>query len=92
MSTPETLPMAKLIPHADVSEISLKPERDVARALVETLPEDCLVYHSFPWLRPERSDRGRELYLREGEADFVILLPLGLLVLEVKGGEIRYEP
>jgi len=83
--------MAKLIPHADVTEISLKPERDVARALVETLPDDCLIYHSFPWLRPERNDRGRELYLREGEADFVILSPLGLLVLEVKGGEIKYE-
>lgn len=84
--------MARLIPHADASEITLKPERDVARALVETLPDECIVYHSFPWLRPERNDRGRELYLREGEADFVILSPLGLLVLEVKGGEIRYDP
>lgn len=84
--------MARLIPHADVSDITLKPERDVAQALVDTLPDDCLVYHSFPWLRPERNDRGRELYLREGEADFLVLSPLGLLVLEVKGGEIRYEP
>jgi hypothetical protein len=84
--------VAKLIPHADPSAISLKPERDVAQALVDTLPDECLVYHSFPWLRPERNDRGQALYLRQGEADFVVLTPTGLLVLEVKGGEIRYEP
>jgi hypothetical protein len=84
--------VAKLIPHADPAAIALKPERDVAQALVDTLPDDCLVYHSFPWLRPERNDRGQELYLRQGEADFVVLTPLGMLVLEVKGGEIRYEP
>lgn len=77
--------MAKLIPHADPAGIVLKPERDVAQALVDTPPDDCLIYHSFPWLRPERSDRGRELFLRQGEADFVILTRLGLLVLEVKG-------
>jgi len=70
----------------------LKPERDVARVLIDTLPDDCLVYHSFPWLRPERNDRGQELFLRQGEADFVVLSTIGLLVLEVKGGEIRYEP
>lgn len=84
--------MAKLIPHADPAAIALKPERDVAQALVDTLPDDCLVYHSFPWLRPERNDRGQKLFLRQGEADFVVLSSLGLLVLEVKGGEIRYEP
>jgi Nuclease-related domain/AAA domain/UvrD-like helicase C-terminal domain len=83
--------VAGLIPNANPDDIPLKPERDVARALVQTLPDDCLVYHSFPWLRPERNDRGQELYLRQGEADFVILSPFGLLVLEVKGGEIRYE-
>lgn len=84
--------MAKLIPHADPADIALKPERDVAYALVNTLPDDCFVYHSFPWLRPERNDRGNELYLRQGEADFVVLSPAGILVVEVKGGEVRYEP
>lgn len=83
--------VAKIIPDTDPAEIALKPERDVAQALVDTLPDDCLVYHSFPWLRPERNDHGQELYLRQGEADFVVLTPLGMLVLEVKGGEIRYE-
>jgi hypothetical protein len=83
--------VARLIPETNPDEIPLKPERDVARALVQTLPNDCLVYHSLPWLRPERNDRGTKLYLREGEADFVILSPFGLLVLEVKGGEVRYE-
>ena len=49
--------MARLIPTLPVDDIPLKPERDVARALVEKLPNDCIVYHSYPWLRPERNDR-----------------------------------
>jgi hypothetical protein len=74
-----------------VDEIALKPERDVARALVEQLPSDCLVYHSYPWLREDRSDRN--VILREGEVDFVVVLPpMGILILEVKGGCIEYDP
>jgi hypothetical protein len=83
--------VVRLIPEADPNEIPLKPERDVARALIQTLPDDCVVYHSFPWLRPERNHRDQRMYLREGEADFVIVAPFGLLILEVKGGDIRYE-
>jgi hypothetical protein len=84
--------MARLIPKIAVEEILLKPERDVARALVEQLPQDSIVYHSYPWLRAERNDKGKDT-LREGEADFVIVLPeLGFMVLEVKGGCIEYDP
>jgi hypothetical protein len=85
--------MAKLIPHLDVADIQNKPERDVAVGLVNGLDDTCLVFHSYPWLRPERHDRGREAFLVEGEADFLIFSPdFGLLDLEVKGGNIFYDP
>lgn len=85
--------MARLIPKVSIDEIALKPERDVARALVDKLPNDCIVYHSYPWLRPERNDRDTKTFLKEGEADFVIVIPShGMLVLEVKGGVIEYQP
>ncbi|MCG7932570.1 MAG: NERD domain-containing protein [Candidatus Thiodiazotropha lotti] len=84
--------MAHLIPTISVEEIENKPERDVARALVEQLPNHVTIYHSYPWLRKERNDRTHNTTLKEGEADFLILWPeLGLLVLEVKGGDIRYQ-
>jgi len=85
--------MARLIPKISIDEITLKPERDVGRALVEKLPNDCIVYHSYPWLRPERNDRDTKTFLKEGEADFVIVIPShGMLILEVKGGTIEYQP
>lgn len=84
--------MARLVPRIEVDEIEVKPERDVARALVTQLPNDFVVYHSYPWLRADRNDRDRTTF-REGEVDFVVVDPdRGLLVLEVKGGEIGYEP
>lgn len=84
--------MARLVPRIEVDEIEVKPERDVARALVAQLPNEFVVYHSYPWLRADRNDRDRTTF-REGEADFVVVDPdRGLLVLEVKGGEIGYEP
>jgi len=84
--------MARLIPNIHIEEISLKPERDVARILVKQLPDDVRVFHSYPWLRPDRNDRTGTITLKEGEADFLILWPeLGLLVLEVKGGKIEYD-
>ncbi len=83
--------MARLIPKVQIDEIAVKPERDTAKFLVDLLPDDCLIYHSYPWLRTDRNDRGNTT-LREGETDFVIILPThGMLVLEVKGGEISYD-
>ena len=38
--------MAHLIPTLSIEEIDNKPERDVARALVEQLPNHVIVYHS----------------------------------------------
>lgn len=86
--------MARLIPPVeDLSEIANHGERLVAEALVQQLPDDVVVYHSFPWLRLERHAKTGADYLQPGEADFVILDPRwGLLVLEVKGSEVEYQP
>lgn len=84
--------MARLIPKINPKDISNVGERDVAMALVTQLPDDCIIYHSYPWLKSDRNDRSRKVTLREGEADFVIVHPkAGILILEVKGGEIRYD-
>jgi len=85
--------LARLIPKIKVDDIALKPERDVARALVEQLPSDCIVYHSYPWLKADRYDHKSKSTLKEGETDFVVIVPShGMLILEVKGGTIEYEP
>ena len=39
--------MARLIPEIRIDEIENKPERDVARVLVEQLPNQVTVYHSY---------------------------------------------
>ncbi|MCH7688167.1 MAG: NERD domain-containing protein, partial [Planctomycetes bacterium] len=84
--------MARLIPKIAPQDISNVGERDIAIALVEQLPDECIVYHSYPWLRADRNDRTKKVTLREGEADFVIVHPkAGILILEVKGGEIHYD-
>ena len=81
--------MARLFPDFDPEKISVKPERDVARALVRDLPDDCLIYHSYCWLR--RDQNGNRETLHEGETDFLILDPSnGILVLEVKGGNVSW--
>ena len=85
--------MARLIPPvSNLAEIANEGERLVAEALKEQLPDDVVVYHSYPWLNLERHDKTGADYLQPGEADFVIIDPRwGLLVLEVKGSEIDYD-
>lgn len=79
--------MAIMRPNIDADEIQYDSERLVYRALREQLGNDYVVLHSYPWLRPDRDGA-----LREGEADFIVLHQnKGMLVLEVKGGELRYD-
>jgi hypothetical protein len=76
--------VAAFFPDVDSSLIAHDSERLVYEALRD-LPNEYVVLHSFPWLRPMRDLVSEPL--REGEADFVLLHPnRGLLVLEVKGG------
>ncbi|MEZ4864827.1 MAG: NERD domain-containing protein [Caldilineaceae bacterium] len=84
--------MARLIPKIDPKTISNTGERLVAQALLQQLPADYIVYHSYPWLRPRRHEKTQKDFLQPGEADFVVLHPRkGLLVLEIKGGEIKFQ-
>lgn len=84
---------AQIIPPLNsLDEIDVKPERDVCRALLTGLDSTCEVFHSYPWLRPARGDWANKRLI-EGEVDFVILHPgWGIMVLEVKGGPIIYNP
>ena len=75
--------MAKMLPDVPPETIEYGSERVVYEALRDQLPSSYTVMHSYPWLRRQGKP------LREGEADFVILnRERGLLVLEVKGGEL----
>lgn len=84
--------MARMIPEVKLEEIKYKSERDVARALIEGLPSDCLIIHSYPWLR-ETEWEGKK-HLSESETDFLVIHPGagGFLVVEAKGGDVRYNP
>ena len=78
--------MATMIPDVPVASIEHESEREVYAALRDQLDRSFLVFHSYPWLRLWRGDREA---LSEGEADFVVAHPdRGLLVLEVKGGDV----
>lgn len=81
----------RLLPQISLQEIPTGSERLVARALFDGLDDAWTVFHSYNWLRPERSWKATPL--REGEADFVLIHPEhGLLVVEVKGGRIEFHP
>ena len=84
--------MARLFPEHVTSEMKANPRRAgevrTYRALAASLPDEYAVFYSVPWRGKTRD--GRTL---DGESDFLVLHPrLGLLVLEVKGGEISHDP
>ncbi|MDQ2806497.1 MAG: ATP-binding domain-containing protein [Chloroflexota bacterium] len=81
--------MAKIFPGA----VQWTPEREAERIVYEAcrdqLAPDYTVFYSAKWQWPDRHSR----VPRDGEADFVIAHPTyGVLVLEVKGGLISYDP
>jgi hypothetical protein len=84
--------MAIMWPRRLPQEILQNPLRAaecrVFEALDTTLDASWSVYYSRPWLG--LSQTGEEI---DGEADFVVAHPQhGFLAIEVKGGEIRYDP
>lgn len=82
--------MAVMIPNVDPDSLEHGSERSTYIALRDQLPETFTVFHSYPWLRMWRGERDRALL--EGETDFVVLnAERGLLVLEVKGGQVSCE-
>lgn len=79
--------MARILPDVDPAQLENTSEEPVYIALRDQLGADYVVLHSYPWLRPWRGDA-----LAEGEADFVVVHPeRGVLVLEVKGGEVHHD-
>jgi hypothetical protein len=62
-------------------------ERRLYEAFARELSDDWSVFHHVKWIGYD--DIGRP---RDGETDFVIAHPdLGVLVVEVKGGQIRFD-
>ena len=78
--------MAKFFPKLElISNDTPHSERIVLRAFEKALSDEFHIYHSFSFVEK----KGR---LKEGEADLIIFhRRLGLLILEVKGGEISIE-
>ena len=85
--------MATLIPAINSEDISQHGERNVVIALLDQLPNDAHVYHSFETLQTvERAGDRKGKRLVEGEIDAIVVWPgNGVLVLEIKSGMISYN-
>lgn len=84
--------MARMWPRRIPQEVRDNPLRNaecqVYDELARVLDDQWTVFYSRPWLG--LSPLGEEI---DGEADFILAHPeLGFISIEVKGGEIRYEP
>lgn len=75
------------LPESVLRDAARDAERKVYDALARLLGPDHAVFYSVAWLT-----RASGLAARDGEADFVIAhSDLGVLVLEVKGGQIGHD-
>jgi hypothetical protein len=82
--------MAQFLPPIDPETMEFGSEADLARVMQTQLGAGFLVMHSLPWVFPARDDI--DAPAREGEADFLVLhRQYGLLIIEVKGGEITLK-
>lgn len=83
--------MARMIPQAPKDFHGSKGEERVFRAL-RSLSDDVIVIHSFRWLHPGNARALTQPLNAQGEGDFVLVDPArGIMVVEVKGGEIWCE-
>lgn len=82
--------MARMIPALTAEQLRAFRSRAEARfyeVCQEQLPDDVVVIYSAGWIY--RDQQGR---VREGEADFTILIPQsGVFAVEVKGGGVAYD-
>lgn len=83
--------MPRMLPDLSQPQLALvksAAERRFYEACRSQLPADWTVLFSTPWVGTTPSGRKYD-----GEADFVLLVAgLGMLVVEVKGGGIEYDP
>jgi len=78
----------RLLPREVLDNPLRSAEIKVFNALAEQLGNDFTVYYSRPWMGV--TPTGGE---RDGECDFLIAhRDFGILAIEVKGGEISYDP
>ncbi len=76
------------LPHAIRDDPKSKAEVRVYDALCNQTSRKWTAYYHVSWLGSTRTDG----LPRDGEADFILIHPrYGVIVLEVKGGGIRYE-
>ena len=79
--------MAQMYPDKPRPETKSPAEKDLFTRFQSQLSDEWVVFHSVSWLASNQKG-----YQRDCETDFVIAHPnLGILVLEVKGGEIRFD-
>ena len=79
--------MAVMIPPIPTDFHGSRGEERIFRAL-RSLPDEVIVLHSLRW--SNSGSWNPNINKPQGEGDFVVLHPqFGILVLEVKGGEIR---
>ncbi|WP_105103352.1 NERD domain-containing protein [Microbulbifer pacificus] len=76
------------LPRSVLEDRRRRAEVRVYNRLAEVLDDSFQVFYSSPWLGTDRL--GNE---KDGECDFLIAHPdHGILAIEVKGGEISYDP
>src|SRR6266540_1834878 len=81
--------MARMVPFPMLPTVS-SAERRLYEGFLEQLGEEYVVYHSVDWVLASPTPGGPPI---QGESDFLIAHPVyGLLVLEVKGGDLTYDP
>lgn len=83
--------MARMIPSAPPSFNESLGEKRVFNAL-RSLPDEVTVIYSLRWIHPGRRRMLTQPLKAQGEGDFVLFDPRrGVLVVEVKGGEVWCE-
>lgn len=79
--------MARMIPKQPKADTSSQAERRLFVAFESQLLHDYTVFHSVSWQLRDPSTG-----VKDGETDFLIVHPsFGILIVEVKGGRIRYD-
>jgi superfamily I DNA/RNA helicase len=79
--------MAQLFPSILDPKTKSSAERRLYEAFARELDDAWVIFHHVKWIGKDDLDRPRD-----GETDFVVAHPhLGVLVIEVKGGRIRFD-
>jgi hypothetical protein len=79
--------MARMIPYPMRHDVKSPAEKRLYELFYAHLSDDWTVFHGVPW-----QARDVRHGAKDGETDFVIAhRDYGILILEVKGGQIRYD-